>query len=92
LDFFVGIRLEGARTGRSRRAWLVGSVGINLAVLFAFKYFDFFRESFEALLEGFGIAARWRGFHLILPVDIPFYTFQSMSYAIDVYRRARCAG
>jgi alginate O-acetyltransferase complex protein AlgI len=87
LDFIVGIRMEQSRGEVGRKVWLIASVSVNLAVLFAFKYFDFFQESLEALLAAFGLPLRGRGLHLILPVGISFYTFQSMSYAIDVYRR-----
>lgn len=62
------------------------NIVINLAILFFFKYYDFFIESFCGLLNSLGIDANWSLLHLILPVGISFYTFQALSYTIDVYR------
>lgn len=78
--------MEGAGD-RRRRALLTTSIVLNLGVLALFKYFNFFRETFEALLNACGVAAHWRGWEVILPVGLSFYTFQSMSYVVDVYRR-----
>ena len=58
----------------------------NLGLLGFFKYFDFFTQSFAALLALFGIHASPHVLHVVLPVGISFYTFQSLSYTIDVYR------
>lgn len=69
-----------------RKLLLLFSLASNLGVLFFFKYFDFFRESTRQLLGHFGINAGWTGLQFILPVGISFYTFQTLSYTIDVYR------
>jgi D-alanyl-lipoteichoic acid acyltransferase DltB (MBOAT superfamily) len=66
---------------------LAVSIVANLGVLGFFKYADFFTESVATLLAQFGITVQIRTLGLVLPVGISFYTFQSMSYAIDVYRR-----
>lgn len=87
LDFAVAIGLDRFRKQSCRRALLAGSVAANLSVLFLFKYFDFFQESLEALLAHFSHKTHWNALHWVLPVGISFYTFQSMSYVIDVYRR-----
>ncbi len=71
---------------RRRKLLLLVSLFANLGVLFFFKYFDFFRESTRLLLAQFGIEASWTGLQFILPVGISFYTFQTLSYSIDVYR------
>jgi alginate O-acetyltransferase complex protein AlgI len=86
-DYAIG-RLLG-RTSRpaGRRALLAASVALDLSVLGAFKYFDFFADSFVALLGVFGIAAEPWHLGWLLPVGISFYTFQTLSYTIDVYRR-----
>ncbi|HOX05382.1 MAG TPA: MBOAT family O-acyltransferase [Planctomycetota bacterium] len=78
---------RGART-RTQRWAVIGSVVSNLAMLGFFKYFNFGVDSYNALVEGLGLgAARWDTFfRVVLPLGISFYTFQSMSYIIDVYR------
>jgi D-alanyl-lipoteichoic acid acyltransferase DltB (MBOAT superfamily) len=87
LDFAVGRFIEGAGSPARRRGWLILSIVANLGILGLFKYFNFFRESFEQLLGVLGLQAHWRGWSVVLPVGVSFYTFQSMSYVIDVYRR-----
>ncbi|BCS33440.1 hypothetical protein TBR22_A26670 [Luteitalea sp. TBR-22] len=70
----------------ARRRWLLGSLVSNLAVLGTFKYFDFFVGSVQSGLGALGIEASLPLLKLALPVGISFYTFQSLSYTIDVYR------
>ena len=65
-----------------RKLWLTASILVNLGVLFTFKYFNFFNESAAG---AFGYTPLTHSF--VLPIGISFYTFQSMSYTIDVYRR-----
>jgi alginate O-acetyltransferase complex protein AlgI len=62
------------------------SIVINLGILCVFKYFNFFIDSAESVLNGFGLPASFWNLNVILPVGISFYTFQTMSYTIDVYR------
>ncbi|MDQ3033201.1 MAG: MBOAT family protein [Myxococcota bacterium] len=76
----------GIASGRRRRLWLGASLVANLGLLFAFKYLDFGIESFAALLRSVGFEAHPQSLGLILPVGISFYTFQTLSYTIDVYR------
>ncbi len=87
VDYFVGMKLEHEHRPRWRKRWLTVSVVVNLGVLAFFKYFNFFAESLRALLHTIGWEADWTTLNIILPVGISFYTFQSMSYTIDVYRR-----
>jgi D-alanyl-lipoteichoic acid acyltransferase DltB (MBOAT superfamily) len=70
-----------------RRVLLAASIAVNLGVLFIFKYFNFFSESLEILGGYFGFSYQPLTHQLILPVGISFYTFQSMAYTIDVYRK-----
>ncbi|OYW45970.1 MAG: hypothetical protein B7Z08_00285 [Sphingomonadales bacterium 32-68-7] len=70
-----------------RKACMIVSIVLQLAVLGFFKYFNFFIDSLVASLNAAGIAAQPSHFDIVLPVGISFYTFQSMSYAIDIYRR-----
>ncbi len=87
VDYFVGMRLHVEQDGRKRKRLLLLSVAINLGFLGFFKYFDFFIESFVALLQSFGLQPSVHTLGIILPVGISFYTFQTMSYTIDIYRR-----
>ena len=87
VDFVVGLRIERAPTNPARRAWLTASIVVNLVVLGTFKYYGFFIDSFADLLRAAGLTPHLPTLHIVLPVGISFYTFQSMSYAIDVYRR-----
>ncbi len=67
----------------ARKFWLVFGVGVNLGVLFFFKYFNFFADSLAALL---GREPSWTTLHVILPAGISFYVFQAISYVVDCYR------
>ena len=87
LDWWVGLKLDSSTDEPLRKRWLVMSMAANLGVLGFFKYFNFFALSCAALFSRFGLHASWTTLHIILPIGISFYTFQSMSYTIDVYRR-----
>jgi alginate O-acetyltransferase complex protein AlgI len=71
---------------RGRKALLTLSVVANLGILGIFKYYDFFAASAAGLLEQLGIPANPPLLRVILPVGISFYTFQTLSYTIDIYR------
>ena len=83
-SFLSGIGIERAQSPRTRKAVMIVNIIINLAILGTYKYYDFFVRSFAEL---FGCQADSLLLHLILPVGISFYTFQALSYSIDVYRR-----
>jgi len=87
VDFAVGGMLARAESTRARRLLLITSLGINLGILGLFKYFDFFAASAADLLGWLGLPTSERALNLILPVGISFYTFQTLSYTIDIYRR-----
>ncbi len=87
VDFTVARGLDRSEDPRRRKALLFVSMAINLGVLGFFKYFDFFVGSAEALARTCGFDPPNLRLGLVLPVGISFYTFQSMSYTIDVYRR-----
>jgi alginate O-acetyltransferase complex protein AlgI len=87
VDFQVGLGLSRATTTHQRRAWLALTLLFNLGLLGTFKYFGFFLDSFHALLDSIGVQhASWT-WHIVLPVGISFYTFQSLGYTLDVYHR-----
>ena len=87
-SFFSGLlikRNEGRRA--VQRAVSAANIVLNLGILAVFKYFNFFADSLAALLGLFGVTADWPTMNIILPVGISFYTFQALSYSIDVYAR-----
>lgn len=89
VDFTAGLAIDTARRAGARRAakrWLWLSVIVNLGILGFFKYFDFFAENLRAALAVLGLEVSPFTLSLVLPVGISFYTFQTMSYSIDVYR------
>ncbi|MED5393215.1 MAG: MBOAT family O-acyltransferase [Actinomycetota bacterium] len=87
VDFVAGRGIHATNDTRHRRLWLSCSLGTNLGMLGFFKYAGFFVDSFVDLLASFGVAASTGTLGIILPVGISFYTFQTMSYSIDIYRR-----
>ena len=86
VDYFLAIGIHKATDARSKKLLLTLSIITNLGILATFKYADFAMTSVIELLSMFGYQASWPVLALVLPVGISFYTFQSMSYTIDVYR------
>ena len=86
-DYTVGRRLAGTENERSRRLLLLVSLGVNLGILATFKYYGFFVDGLQDLLAGVGLEPNFGTLELVLPVGISFYTFQTLGYTIDVYRR-----
>ena len=87
VDYFAGVGLEKTNAVNKRKLLLLTSITINLGVLAFFKYYNFFADSFTMLFEMLGFKAHAVTLNILLPVGISFYTFQSMSYTIDVYNR-----
>lgn len=85
IDYYVGLRLANTEDKTLRKQLLTASVIVNLGFLCFFKYFNFFIESFQQMVLNFGLEPSFNTLYIILPVGISFYTFQSMSYTIDVY-------
>jgi alginate O-acetyltransferase complex protein AlgI len=86
VDFLAAIGLERVRSPRGRRAILYTSFACSLGLLGFFKYFGFFAENARALAAAVGITLTPFELNVVLPVGISFYTFQTLSYVIDVYR------
>ena len=94
INFFCGIMLEkisdnvadNAKKKRRKKTILLLSLITNLGTLAFFKYFNFFIQSTETMLGSLGFATHYGTLNIILPVGISFYTFQALSYTIDVYR------
>ena len=71
---------------RHDRLWSAANIVLNVGILAVFKYLNFLRDSFVDILGLFGVNPDWPTLHILLPVGISFYTFQAISYTIDVYR------
>lgn len=85
-DYFIAQAIGASDSRQVRKRWLGLSVGINLGLLGLFKYADFVLVSVADFLDLFGVTADLPTLSWVLPVGISFYTFQSLSYTIDVYR------
>lgn len=86
-DYLIGLQLSKAEKDTLRKRWLALSLFINLGILFSFKYFNFFIDSFINLSQSFDFQANINTLKIILPVGISFYTFQTLSYTIDIYKQ-----
>lgn len=86
VDFVVGRSIFKQTDKRKRRHLLWLCMSINLGMLGFFKYYNFFIDSFSSLITQFGFQPGTHTLQIILPVGISFYTFQSLSYSIDIYR------
>lgn len=87
VDYVVGVLLADQDDQKKRKILLCTSMAVNLGILGFFKYYNFFVESFADLISCFGLRPNYYTLNIILPVGISFYTFQTMSYTIDVYKR-----
>jgi len=87
IDYTVGRAIQRSDSAARRKSLVAVSIFSNLSLSGVFKYFNFFADSFAVILGSIGFEADWTTLNIVLPVGISFYTFQTMSYAIDVYRR-----
>jgi len=85
VDYTIGIKLDGTKERAKRKILLYTSLFVNLGFLGVFKYYNFFISSFSDLLSNLGIQSHPSTLMIILPVGISFYTFQTLSYTIDIY-------
>lgn len=86
VDYSIGLALLSQKNVFKRKILLWVSIIVNLGILGFFKYFNFFIENFTNAFSFFGAGIQVNSLHIILPVGISFYTFQTLSYTIDVYR------
>ena len=87
VDYLVGLGLSKQGNLLKRRVLLWTSIGVNLGFLGFFKYYNFFLDNFIEAFSFFGRDISPNSLNIILPVGISFYTFQTLSYSIDVYKR-----
>ncbi len=86
VDYTVGLKLANEDRVSRRKVLLWVSILVNLGFLGFFKYYNFFLDNFISAFSFFGVPFTARSLNIILPVGISFYTFQTLSYSIDVYR------
>lgn len=87
VDYFLSIQIVDTEDPRKRKLFLTITLISNLGILCIFKYFNFFSSSLNAVLHTVGFQADFITLNVILPVGVSFYTFQTMSYTIDIYNR-----
>ena len=86
VDFFASKKIYQTKLKKNKKKYLILSLFINLGILIFFKYFYFLHESTSQLLSLVGVNVMPIEYKILLPIGISFYTFQSISYTIDVYR------
>jgi D-alanyl-lipoteichoic acid acyltransferase DltB (MBOAT superfamily) len=85
-DWVCAIGIEDGQTAKTRKAYFITSISVNFAILCVFKYFGFFAENVTTVLASIGLMPSPWIIHIALPAGISFFTFQSVSYAVDVYQ------
>ena len=87
VDWTAGKKLSIEENERKRKMWLILSMVVNLGFLAFFKYRDFLLDNFTTVVNTYGYGYQSQPMDIILPMGISFYTFQTMSYTIDMYKR-----
>ena len=87
IDYFAGIEISKSHKVSRKKLFLYSSIVWNLGVLFIFKYYNFFIDEFSALFNLESSDYTFSSLQIILPVGLSFYTFQTMSYTLDVYKK-----
>ncbi len=86
VDYIVALKIEKSSISKHRKLFLLISIVSNIGLLSFFKYYNFFVDSFATLMDTFSLPVSISTLSIVLPVGISFYTFQALSYTIDVYR------
>lgn len=89
IDYYAGIRMGKIAQKKKRKKYLILSLVSNIGLLFSFKYFNFFNDSARAFFDSLNMFYGILALDILLPIGISFYTFQTLSYSIDVYRGTR---
>ena len=87
VDFVVGTELSKTKLIKKRRLFLLASIVVNIGLLGFFKYYNFFADSFYDAFTFMGMRIKPSHLNIVLPVGISFYTFQTLGYSIDVYKK-----
>ena len=86
INYFAGIMITKSRKKEWKKFFMFFGVFASFFILFVFKYFNFFNSSLHSVFTYFNLDYPVKGHNLLLPIGISFYTFQTLSYTIDVYR------
>jgi len=86
INYISGLQIAKTKSKVKKKVYLVTGLTTSLGILFFFKYFNFFSESVNAVLDNINVFYEVPVYNLLLPVGISFYTFQTLSYTIDVYK------
>ncbi len=86
VDYFVALRMDKIKSKKRKKRYLYLSLFFNLSILILFKYYNFVSDSIRDIFGQFSIIGNSNTFKLLLPIGISFYTLQTISYTIDVYR------
>jgi alginate O-acetyltransferase complex protein AlgI len=87
VDYWISLRLHSEERPRVRKWLLAISVSMNLGILAVFKYYNFFIDLAGGATELFGLDISWLRHKFLLPIGISFYTFETLTYTVDVYKR-----
>jgi D-alanyl-lipoteichoic acid acyltransferase DltB (MBOAT superfamily) len=87
IDYSIGLRLKEVENKNKRKVLLWTSIFVNIGLLGVFKYYNFFLDSLYDVIPGLKVVLGFNTLDIILPVGISFYTFQTLSYTIDVYKK-----
>lgn len=87
VDYTIGLQMFNSENQKKRKLLLFASLLVNLGFLGVFKYYNFFIDGFNSMLDAAGMQVNMMSLNIILPVGISFYTFQTLSYTIDIYRK-----
>ncbi|HEX3316124.1 MAG TPA: MBOAT family protein [Gemmataceae bacterium] len=91
IDYLAARMIDGTGSQRWRRGWLLGSIAVNLGILSVFKYANFFLQTVHSTAGCFGLPLPIGTLQVLVPLGISFYTFEAISYVVDVYRKKRAA-
>ncbi|MBD3287988.1 MBOAT family protein [candidate division KSB1 bacterium] len=86
VDYFCGLKIFHSESKTTKKYFLLLSLIVNLGLLFSFKYYNFFSDSIRAAFETIDLTVTFPHLNVLLPVGISFYTFQTLSYTIEIYR------
>lgn len=86
VSYFAGLKIEQADSEKSKRGWMTSCIVLLVVILMLFKYFGFFADAVNSLLEALGIGSSSSIFQLVMPLGISYYTFKIISYLVDIYK------
>jgi len=87
VNYFAALQISKSENEKQRKIFLMVSITVTFGILFIFKYFNFADESFAAIFHYFDLPYNISDINILLPIGISFYSFHTVSYTIDVYRR-----